>query len=97
MNVNLDGDDTSIISVYAPNNVKTRKDFPINLVTGTSEHGLSPNNLIILGDFNTVLNKRDRCSNFVDSSTKNILNFTRQLKVKDTCSNKTKTPWIKPT
>ena len=89
LNINLDGDDTSIISVYAPNNIKNRKDFLTNLVTWTNEHALNPNNLIILGDFNTVLNKTDRCSNFVDSSTKDFLNFTRQLKVKDTGSNQT--------
>ena len=88
-NLNIDGDDISIILVYSPNNVKHRKDFLTNLVKWTNEHAVNPINLIILGDFNTVLNKTDRLCNSVDSSTREFVNFTRQLNLKDTFSHAT--------
>ena len=87
LNVNINDEDMTITSIYAPNNLRHRKDFLKNLIMWTNENAVNPNNLIVLGDFNIVLNKTDRFSNHTDSSTTDFIELTKQLNMKDAWSH----------
>ena len=47
-------------------------------------------NMFVLGDFNSVTDKSDKSTGNIDNSTKDLIKFTKTLKVKDTWAIKHK-------
>ena len=70
--VNLEKGDSyiSLVSLYSPNSVHERINFFHSLDKWIAEKVLNFNCLILCGDFNCSLEKRDRRKEFIDNSSK---------------------------
>ena len=83
VNIEIDGNPWSLVSVYCPNNERERINFIKNLSEWIKEKCISLDNLLIGGDFNCTLTKEDRRQINVDKSTSYLNKFINQCNLVD--------------
>ena len=84
LNIDIDGNIYSIVSLYAPNVTNDRRTFLDNIVRWCSENALASDDLICGGDYNSVFGKLDRKNdNICTRSAGYLRSFGRRLKLRD--------------
>jgi exonuclease III len=68
VNLEIDGNEYTLVNIYAPNKVFDRISFFKNMTRFITEYALNKNRLFIGGDFNCVLTASDRSSGKTDKS-----------------------------
>lgn len=90
----------SIVNVYAPNNVMERIAFFKRTNTWVKQNIQNPNNLILCGDLNSVLEPKDRTTGKVENCAVHFRNMIKSHKLEDTYRklnpNKDGFTWINP-
>ena len=77
INIEIQEQIYTIVNIYAPNNVKCRGDFFVNLMTWIKRYSLNDNNVILTGDFNCDLSASDTSVNYLSK-------LMKYLNMKDT-------------
>ena len=67
VNIKVDDNIITIVNIYAPNDEKNRIDFFKRLKSWISQYALNDNNLLIVGDFNCILQSTDRANTLVNA------------------------------
>ncbi len=75
LNIEIGSIEYSLLNVYAPNDSSDRISFLKQIRLFLNQHAVTKTRLIIAGDFNCVLERKDRASGNIDNSS----NFLRQL------------------
>ena len=73
----------SIVNIYAPNEYREKIKFYDDVKSVIARHSCSNTNLLIGGDFNSVLSSKDRVSGKIDKSTEHLKTFTSRLSLFD--------------
>ena len=80
----------TIANIYAPSDKSQRIQFLKELPSCIVKSCQSADNMFVLGYFNSVTDKSDRSTGNIDNSTKELIKFTKTLKIKDTWAIKHK-------
>ena len=83
INVEIDNQDFTIVSVYAPNELNEYIVFYRDMQLFINTHASNKQNLVIGGDFNCVLSEKDRVTGKTDKSTISLNNVMVKLNVID--------------
>ena len=85
VNVEIDDDIYTLVSVYAPNIESERVHHFNNLRKWISEHTLNDNNIIVAGDMNCCLLDQDRnsCTHLKDKSRVALRGILEYIRLKD--------------
>ena len=94
INLEIDNVEMTLCSIYAPNDLKQRKEFFTNLKFWITRNCQYPDHLILGGDFNCALNEADRKNSKGnnDPSRTDLNNLLKSLRLLDTWHVKNKKP-----
>lgn len=96
INIEIDSEIYSLVSIYAPNEETHRKHFIKKTEQWIKQNALNENNIIIGGDWNCCINDRERntLTHIKDSSRKNMRQFIDDLQLIDMWDKLKKGCWI---
>lgn len=83
INISINDLVITIANIYAPNNVNERNQFFKRMSRWVHRHSNNNENLIIMGDFNTVTSEIDRSSRKIDSTCKSFKDVKSYLNLDD--------------
>ena len=83
LNIKIQGRELCIVNVYAPNTCSNRSAFFKDIKKLIDAHACSKANLIIGGDFNTVLHETDRAIPRADTSSVTLRHLMAQFSLED--------------
>ena len=81
--LNNNDDIYTFVNIYAPANAGARSDFLKNMYKWLRQYSVADNQMIVSGDFNSVLNACDRVSKNTDPTTKLFRKFVEQNNLLD--------------
>ena len=83
VNIEFEEQTLCIISAYAPNNEQDRIAFFKRLFTWTNQYSRNPHGILLCGDFNTIMEARDRNTNKIDKTTPHLNKLVSNLGLED--------------
>ena len=84
----MGNDIVNILNIYAPNNIKERKQFFDSLYPWTEKCFSDNYYTVIAGDFNCALTTEDRSSGKIDLCSKSLAELMKQFNVVDIWKSK---------
>ena len=83
VNVSINNTDYSICNIYCPNDMNSRIVFIHSIIAEIKANSISPNNLILGGDFNCIQSVIDRENGILDKSSDALMELKNTLSLKD--------------
>ena len=83
INFKINGDFYTVVNLYAPNADSDRKKFLRKSISWVKEHAYNMNNIIVMGDFNSIESPDDRSSERLDGTSRFLKTFRNELCITD--------------
>ena len=88
VNVTIQNQDYTIVTMYSPNICSKRIDFFKNTENWIHRYATNNSHLIVGGDMNSIMKRTDRSSGIIENCNTHFINFQNNCNLKDTWTSK---------